>query len=770
MITIPYQIEGFNPVNPAEALPVAAPLPHKNKHKPAYLSEAVYLDTETSKIIREYTTGKKKKVQEAYGWIYQWAFRFCGKDWIGRHPNELVEDLMKAVQPSLDAAGCACKCLVYVHNLSYDIQYLKNWLFDKFGTENYKILAVGAHKFITFSIGPLEFRCSYKLSNKSLDKWGKDLGIKAKKKKGLIDYNVVRYQDTELTKDDWLYMLYDVWAMEECLNKQMAVYLDDLAHIPLTSTGYVRRDARRNYRKDLKKNRAAFNRSRMTVDVYKALIKAGAGGLTHGNRIFEDYRVDADEVYKGPPREEQILGIGHVDYRSDYPSQIRASDSMYGFPTDKFAHLYSYKPGMELFTWEHLDKLTVKNCTLIEIMLSNVQIKAGITMPYLQHYKCVEGAGSDFGQPVYDEDKGILVPGKDLEDNGRVLGFTGTTRIFVTEWDIKWIRKQYDFRFLILNVWISPRGPAPDYLQETVDEYFINKTVLKDRVKSLEASNAPEWDIIDAKIDLMKSKNGLNGIFGMSMTDPVRPDITMDPETGDWNIQELGDEEIAEKLEEFYKSFNSFMIYAIGVYVTALARNEIMEAVEAIGYKYFLYMDTDSIFFIMTPETMKRLDAINEWRKVRAESIGAYVITPEGKKVQYDVLEMEDEHITSFKYIHAKAYAYITDGGTEKEKLHCVVAGVSEYSRDYDPKENKGTSRVQELGSIDNLKHGMTFTATGGTTCQYIESEPRVIKINGHVTQLASAAIITETTKKLSGPIAKDEVWWIWENTMEVVD
>ena len=188
------------------------------------------------------------KIQEAVGWVYQWAFRFAGRDWIGRRPQELVNDLMDAVAPSLNAAGGACKAIVYVHNLSYDIQYLKGWLFETFGTEDYSILAVGPHKFITFCIGPLEFRCSWKLSNKSLAKWGKDLGIKMRKKSGLIDYNKVRYQDDELTFDDWLYMLYDVWALEECVKKQMSIYSDDLNHIPLTSTGYVRRDARHYYR------------------------------------------------------------------------------------------------------------------------------------------------------------------------------------------------------------------------------------------------------------------------------------------------------------------------------------------------------------------------------------------------------------------------------------------------------------------------------------------------------------------------------------------
>lgn len=767
MIELPFTIEGFRPLR---AAPLVEPI-KAGASKKRYLSEAVFLDTETSKIIRDDGT--------ADGWIYQWAFRFAGYDCIGRYPNELVEDLDAAVRRSVEAAGDDYKVIVYIHNAAYDLQYLKDWLFDKYGTGKWDMLAVGPHKIITFSIGPFEFRCSWKLSNRSLYKWGKDLGIKQEKKKGLIDYEKIRYQDDDLTFEDWLYMLYDIWALEECVRKQLAIYGDDLAHVPLTSTGYVRRESRRHFRENVKKNRREFLKCRMSPDVYDALSRAGAGGICHGNRNFEDVRVDVDAIwYKNPDaykRAEPIWEIGHVDYMSHYPSQIRASDSMYGFPVDKFTLWWKYRPGCDKFTWRQLDAITAKNCALVEIFLHDVTIKEGITLPYLMRYKCYQGRQWDYGVDVPDE-TGMLRKGKEIVDNGRILQFTGGTLLVCTEWDLKWIRKQYNIgAYEIVNVWIAPRGKAPDFLCDTVDEFFVQKTMLKKRVKMLKDAKAPIWDIIEAEIDLMKSKNGLNGIFGMAYTDPVRPEITMDPKTGSWHVplktREMIEDQLDGKLDPdtgerkggYYANWNNFMTYAIGVYVTALARNELMEAVEAIGYKYFLYCDTDSIFFIVNEKTLDRLRAINAWRRIRAEKIGAFVDMPDGERVYYDVLDDEKENITSFKFLHAKAYSYITDGGTDKEDLHAVIAGVSEYSPDYDPKENKGTSRVEELGSIDNLKHGASFTACGGTTCSYVESPPMIKVINGHVTQIASSAIIQNITKTMSGPIAKDEVWWMWD-------
>lgn len=763
MIALPYKIEGFEPM---DTPPLVSVLPKRGKsEKPPYLEEAIFLDTETSNNYNEETG-------EGIGWIYQWAFHFAGKDCIGRCPDELLDELERAVKPSIDAAEGDAKCIVFVHNLSYDIQYLKDWLIARY--PDFKILAVARHKFITFSCGPFEFRCTYKLSNRSLAKWGADLGIKHKKKSGLIDYHKRRYQDSELTYEDWLYMLYDIWALRDCVHKQLAIYGDDVSTVPLTSTAYIRRDARKNFRKDLKTNRPFFVRSRMTKEVYKALNGAMAGGITHGNRLFEDVTVECDEVYyKRPdalPRDEEILGIDHYDYRSEYPSEEAASDEIMGFPQSAFVPYYIYRgPENEQKDWIMLDGLSVHNCCLIELIVWDLEILPGISLPVASYSKFFEGR-----LPA-----GL---GHCILDNGRILSMHGTeeqgARIFLTEWDLKWLRKQYRFEWTLKTVWIAPRGPIPKYLRDTIDENFLQKTVLKDRVKHLEDVEADEWEIINAKIDLMKKKNGLNGIYGMTATDPVRPEIELLPD-GEWNVPIKDDEMIEKQLADYYRSYNNFMIYAFGVYTTALARNELLEAAEAIGWKYVLYVDTDSLFVLKNEWTAAKIEELNHWRNVRAEKIGAYVVKENGEKVYYDVLEKEKEHITSFRYIHAKAYAYITDGGTKKEKLHCTIAGISEYSPDYVPKKKireikkgdrtytiwtrqKGISRVQELGSIDELHHNKKFKATGGTRCVYIEGAPRTEMVEGHEVKCSAAAIILEVEKTLSGPIAKDEIWTQW--------
>lgn len=678
--------------------------PPASENRPALLKEAIYLDTETS------------HTDEATGWIYQWSFSFNGLLCYGRKPTELLykmEAIAKANNLDHDT-----KCLVLVHNLSYDIQYLKDYFLEYYQTEDFKILAVAPHKFISFECGPWIFRCTYKLSNRSLAKWGSDLGIKSTKKKGLIDYSVIRYQDTRLTRSDWIYMFFDVLALEECVKKQMELEGDNLSTLPLTSTAYVRRDSRREYKKNYKRNRKYFLDSAMDVSLYKSLHTAFAGGLVHGNRFV------ADTVISGP--------IGHGDFTSMYPSEQVAEER--GYPCGKFGLLYRRKEGKS-FTFEDLDKWTLDHCTIIIIAFHDLEVKEGITLPYAQLSKFKDGKLHDV--------KNII------SDNGRILKMSGTSIVSLTELDLKWIRKQYTFTYQILKVWAAPRGPVPDWLERTVKKYFYQKSHLKAEVKKAEAAG-DDIKARETKISLSKAKGLLNGIYGMTATNPVRTDVHMD-EDGNWTTDRLTDDIIKEKLEKYYESKSHFMTYALGIYCTALARNKLMTFVETIGYDNFIYADTDSIFFFNEdPAVMQRIVALNNQLQEHAEKVGAY-IEVDGKKVFFDHFDIEEDNITEFKFLHAKAYAYNHNG-----KLHATIAGVSEYGR-------KGNTRVKELGSIENLKHGKTFTDCGGTRCVYVERKPTVLDINGHITELASSAIILETEKTMNGLIAKDEQFMFTE-------
>ena len=205
------------------------------------------------------------------------------------------------------------------------------------------------------------------------------------------------------------------------------------------------------------------------------------------------------------------------------------------------------------------------------------------------------------------------------------------------------------------------------------------------------------------------------------------------------------------------------MRYQIGVYVTALARKDLMEMYWLIGPENFLYGDTDSIFYLSTPEIEERIEAENRRREAEAIANGAF-IEANGKRVTYDAFELEKhkgdtERIIEFRFLHAKAYAYVTDDG----ELHVTVAGVA-------ARDAKGYTREQELGNIENLKEGFVFRRCGSTTSVYLTGDPEGVWIDGHFVETAGGCVLLPTTKTLHDEYHLNKnVDWVIEPTRKEV-
>lgn len=675
------------------------------------LDDFIALDTETS---------HNHDADNPIGWIYQWCFAIGEDVVIGRKPSEFIDCLNRVSEYAHLEENR--RCVIYVHNLSYDASYLFRQLNAEYGEA--KILAIANHKLISMQVGNFIFKCSYKLSNKSLEKWCNDLGTKHKKLVGAIDYDTIRYQDTELEQIDWDYQIEDVLTLRECIQKQMEIYQDTLATIPLTSTGYIRRVARQNYKKNVD-NRKKFLQTALDSEVYIRLRKAFAGGMTHGNRFYSERTV------KGR--------IKHRDFRSHYPSQQRTQ----GFPIDKF-NLYKRNA-----TIADVRKAQEMRCCLIELTLLNPRLKeTKTTMPYISEAKARQGMKSKCHF---------------ISDNGRILSCRGMFTIYLTELDFKWIMEQYEFdAYAIPTLYTSMRGRLPEYMIETIDTFFEGKTEYKDKVEELKRtlkqmfSTETETLLAEANLDLMKSKNGLNGIYGMSATDIVRASFELNEDTGEWlKTEARTTEEIDEALAKYYKSKNNFMRYQFGVWTTAHARNELMLAVGIIEKTggIFLYADTDSAFYLTTDKTEEAMKKWNEMLLADSEKKKAYIITKQGKKVHYNQFEDEKEDITHFRFLHAKCYGYIADG-----KLSVTIAGVSPYED-----ATRKYSREEELGDLSNLKNGFVFTRCGGTKAKYVEMKPTILNIDGHNTEVASSCIIERTTKTLSNDFSCFTEYVDWE-------
>lgn len=666
----------------------------------------ICLDTETS---------WNHDLNNPIGWIYQWCFSYQGQLICGRKPSELVEALKKII--IVNEISDERRINIFVHNLAYDYVYIKEHLKEALKSE-FENLAIAKHKIITSRIEGLLFKCTFRLTCKSLDAWSSELGTKHHKLVGTVDYSAIHYQDSPLSQTDWKYMWNDVIVLDEALDIQMSIHGDDLKTLPLTCTGYVRREAKKRFKSE-KKYYWDFKKQRLSYFQYLMCKREFSGGITHGNRFR------ADKKIKGK--------IRHRDFASHYPSQQRC----YYAPCSKFIRYYNSDFNEDEITVEDLLRLRKDKCFLAVIEISDMELRSrGITLPYAQACKFEQGK------------KGKI---KTIEDNGRILKMDGTSSIVVNEIDLYWLYKQYKFDYEIKVVDVANKGAFPKWLMDTVDDFFYGKTSYKQLEKELEAQgfNEDTLEWITNHRDLMISKGNLNGVYGMSATDPVRESF-YEREDGEWDKKPMTEEQVKEALDKYYENWGSFMSYQLGCWTTANARNELMEFVELIGYDNFLYADTDSIFYISTDEIEERIEARNKEFRDYNDEHGMY-IESKGKRVYYNQFELEKEDIVEFKFLHAKCYGYVLADG----EMKVTIAGVSKYGRN-------GNTRVKELGSLDRLTSKTTFYDCGGTRTIYTNHKPDMTYVDGHLIEYGASAIITDTEKTLKCGIelCEDDINW----------
>lgn len=638
-----------------------------------YAADFAVLDTETS------------HADLLRGWVYQWAVKWQGQYIYGRTPLELVEFLQGMQQ--YYHLNNKRRIIFYIHNASYDMQYLKRW-FMSLG--DLHVMATDNHTFLITDVGGFRFLCSYKLSNMSLNMFSATYADEYLKAAGEIDYTVVRYQDSPLTDTDWRYMFSDIASQYDALTEYLKINGYDRAYkAPYTSTGFVRAICRKAAAGALNWHKK-FLVSALTLDKYQLCRRAFMGGITIQSWLWEGetIRVGQNGVQK----------IGHVDFRSSYPAR----------------QMMNYMPVGRGFWWgdvtkENFDFLLNTYCCVFILHLKGVQIKEGITAPYIPSSKCI---GLNYSNRSV------------LKINGKIVA-ADELHIAITELDYKWIKRQYTAEeTYVTDMLCFNRGKAPDWLRCEVMRYFTLKCTTDKKSKRY------DW-----------TKSLLNAIYGMTATAICRDSFVLE----DCCIVKT-ESDYEEQIKHFYNSRNSFMPYQLSLYTTAAARDALMTVIfDCVGYDKFLYCDTDSVFYISTPEIEEKIAQYNKEITARAMAAGAYV----GDKVLG--VATEEPEVTAFRGLHAKCYAI--EEWNDKKQDYCLkvtIAGIPKESTKWIDGKPVTMTNAEELGIIDNLRDGFVFKHCGGTRTIYIEDEPHEEVINGHKTQISSAAIIENIEKEIS--------------------
>lgn len=316
--------------------------------------------------------------------------------------------------------------IIWVHNLSYEFQFLCNILtWDKvFARLPHKPMKASSTEY------PLiEFRCTYMLTRLSLASWGKQLGVH--KAVGDLDYDKLRTPLTPLTDTELHYGEQDCLVVYAGIQDYLKRYKKQRS-IPLTQTGTVRREVKNLLTENTEYVRYVKKLVPKSVDEYKRLQDIFAGGYTHANQMYSGHVIDEH--------------IEHYDFASSYPTVMVCKK----YPMSPW-----YYTGINEIP---ADDEFEDTAFIMYLEFQNIRSISFNT--YIQSSKCT-GSGMKY-------------------DNGRVLQ-AKQLEIYVTEQDWITIKNNYEWDNLnVVRVYRSDKDYLPRPFLQYILELYANKTQLKD--------------------------------------------------------------------------------------------------------------------------------------------------------------------------------------------------------------------------------------------------------------------------------------------------
>lgn len=578
--------------------------------KVEYYNIAASFDIETSSFIDD--SGDKTAI------MYEWTFGINGLCMVGRTWADFMRLCAELVEHF--QLGENRRLIVYVHNLSYEFQFIRKHF------QWFKVFAVDTRKPVyAITETGIEFRCSYLQSGYNLANLGKNLHkYHCEKMVGDMDYKQIRTYKTPLTPAEIGYCLNDVKVVMCYITEQIEIE-GNITKIPLTKTGYVRRYVRGLcFGSDCKdKKRARYKRwdytrmmGELTIepDEYIMLKQAFQGGFTH-----------ASPFYSG----ETVKDVTSMDFTSSYPAQMVKQK----YPMSK-GERYQIK-----------DKEDFINCLKCYCCLFDIEII---------------GLQSKFFFDDYISASRCRQLEKPIIDNGRLVSADHLITT-ITEQDFVVICKVYTWKEIhIGTMYRYYKRYLPHDFVRAILQLYKDKTTLK----GLEGDN-PETGI-PYNVDYMQKKGMLNSCYGMAVTDIVRDELGYED---DW-IDEKPD--LSAALNDYNNSRSRFLFYPWGVWVTAYARRALWTGILELKDDY-IYSDTDSVKYI-NPEkhaayfeeynksNIKALENAMRYHGFKKSEIAPKTI--KGVEKPLGVWDY-DGHYQRFKALRAKCYMVEYDTGED---------------------------------------------------------------------------------------------------------
>ena len=389
---------------------------------------------------------KQKEECKFYSCMYIWQFGVNDTIYYGRTWQEF-----KLFLERLEYFGTYAKKIVFVHNLSFEFQFLRNIVkFDD-------VMARKSHKVMRATLQDfnIEFRCSYFMTNLPLKKLPEVYNLDVEKLIGDLDYSKIRHSKTILTNEEMKYCENDCLVVYEYIKKELEEY-ETVKNIPLTSTGHVRRELKEkttknwNYRNKVRK---AIN---VDGHVYNLLVEAFAGGYTHSNWIYTN---------------EIIKNVTSFDFTSSYPYVMVTNK----FPSTEFkkCNIKRREQMLKCFAY------------ILHVKFKNISCK--YYNNFISQNKCLRIKNGKY-------DNGRIIKAEELE-------------IILTDIDFYFILESYNCEYEIVESYFSKYN----YLPKEYIEFILEKYVIKTQYKGIEEKKL-EYNIEKAKFNSLYGMTVTNNI------------------------------------------------------------------------------------------------------------------------------------------------------------------------------------------------------------------------------------------------------------------
>ena len=394
-----------------------------------------------------YETLTKKEQQEVIkqSTMYIWQFSINDIVYFGRTWQEF-EEFLKMLE-----ADDPYRKIIFVHNLSFEFQYLKGYFKfeDVMARKSRKVMRAFLQDF------NIEFRCSYMMSNVKLEKLPSIYNLPVEKQVGSLNYDLLRTSITELNPTELKYCEYDCLVVYEYIKVELKSY-ENIDKIPLTSTGHVRRELRNLTQKDYSYRKQVMRASNTNPHVYNLLLQSFMGGYTHANWLYTD---------------ELLHNIDSWDFTSSYPYVLVS----YKYPA------FEFKP----CNIKKVEQMSKKFAYLLVVKFIN--LKSKFYNNFLSSSKCRHIFGGKY-------------------DNGRIIS-ADSLEITLTDVDFYLLLDSYNCEYEIIECYYS----LYKYLPKKFINFILDKYELKTKYKGL-AGKELEYQLENAKFNALYGMSVTNTI------------------------------------------------------------------------------------------------------------------------------------------------------------------------------------------------------------------------------------------------------------------